>query len=70
MSTPYMESAKVTHVAVFDGQGTWKSLCPRGGQRPWTYINWTDHQERIKPWCRPCAARVRQLAADVIGASS
>lgn len=66
-SAPYLQTRNRAHVAQFEGDGQWRSICGYGVRRSWPYVHWTSDFPPARPWCPWCVSKVRAVATAVLG---
>lgn len=65
-SVPYLQTRNRAHVAQFEGEGRWRSICGYQVRRAWPYVHWTSDARPARPWCPWCVSKVRTVAAAVL----
>lgn len=65
-SAAYLQTRNRAHVAQFEGEGQWRSICGYRVRRSWPCVNWTSDRRPALPWCPWCVSKVRAVAAAVL----
>jgi predicted GIY-YIG superfamily endonuclease len=66
-SVAFIQGPTRAHVARFEGQGAYSSICAYRLRRPWQFVRHTADGPPSVPWCGWCTSKVRAVATAVLG---